>query len=261
MDSLYELGNNGISIPTDNILDRALPEVLANNYIFFNLRTVVRNALGAFKERNSPTALVSVKERVERDIEAFRDILSGMGTTLIVYSVPYEKLPRKGLVNYSSPRTDKQKVRYEIYKSAIDLCIEFAELELPKGFTNTKKNTLKEAIIITHYTHDLITAQNIKLLLLESHTGKVKRKIEWNTKLNIKDGMEEYIPFNPITYYILGDKGNDYVSPMNNATRKKLYEIAIKSDWTPATTINRVMFCLQHEDNIMYDYVKNFNKI
>lgn len=261
MEELYALGNNGISVPTDNILERALPEVLSDTVVFINIATLVRNAIGSFVNRRDPAVINTIHDRVAEDLENLKAILSGMGTRLITYYVPYAKLPRKGLVNYSQPKTDKQIAAAKTFDASVELCKDMADYVMGSGFHNPEPHTIKRASIITHYTHDLITSGKLTLLLIESYTGAVKRPIDWNTKLAVKPEYLEYIPFNPITYYVFGDKGNDYVAPMAIATRRKLYDIAVKYNWTPATTINRVMFCLQQEDNIMYDYLKQFNKI
>lgn len=256
-EDLYTLGLNGISIGTDTILEKCAPEFISGVHVFANISTLVRNAMSAFHLRNDPSTLLTIKERVAGDIETLRAVLHGNNSELTVYYVPYKKLPRKPLINYVEPKTDKQKAFAELYDKCVEACIELCTLECKLGFKNTVNTSAITPILISHYAHDLITLDNPNYILLESHTGVGKRKRDWNTKINVPKELQEYIPFNPISYYIYGDKGNNYVGASDAELRKRINKLAIKYDWTPMTTQTRMMFCIKQDDAMLHEFLKN----
>lgn len=97
---------------------------------------------------------------------------------------------------------------------------------------------------MTHVPVDLLTGTRFsKLTLLESHTAKLKNKLDWNSKLTNGKDLPN-MPFNAMTLQVFGD-GGLFFSPMPMAVKKEVMSIAEKYKWTPATSLDKVKYGLQ----------------
>lgn len=88
--------------------------------------------------------------------------------------------------------------------------------------------------LITHYPSDLLWKEHFnRLLLLESHTGKLKPWQLWFTKLqNITEATP--MPFNKFTLQVFGD--NVELIPQPRQVIAQLKQLAEAKRWSPVTT-------------------------
>lgn len=96
-----------------------------------------------------------------------------------------------------------------------------------------------KTLILTHNPIDLLSHYNFNggLTLLESHTGKIKPKNHWGSKLG---GMaHDNLPFNGFTLQVFGD-GGDYINVYGLKARRAVIAIAESDKWTPVTTPGRI---------------------
>ena len=94
-------------------------------------------------------------------------------------------------------------------------------------------------LLLTHYPFDLLNVKGGGMLgLLESHTGVVKLKPQWNTKLNTKDYNR--LPFDKMTVQLFGDSGGLF-KPYPLDFRKKILELATSKKWNSETTKDRIL--------------------
>lgn len=97
------------------------------------------------------------------------------------------------------------------------------------------------AYILTHMPIDLLSYRSFSsLILLESHTGKIKERQFWYTKYfnGTKDEDISRLPFNEKLLQVFGD--NVSFAPYDMKVRKDILELAKKFNWTPLTTDDRV---------------------
>lgn len=95
-----------------------------------------------------------------------------------------------------------------------------------------------KALIMTHYAYDLLSSKKFSNLdLLESHTGLLKPKGLWYTKLTNGNSLVS-IPFNKMTIQVFGD-GQTFLG-LNKEVRDQVFEISTKYNWNPLTTNDRV---------------------
>lgn len=95
-----------------------------------------------------------------------------------------------------------------------------------------------KALILTHQAYDLLSVKNFtELDLLESHTGMLKKRSLWYTKL--KNGKElSRIPVNACTMQVFGDSTT--FAPQPAALRQQVLELAEKFNWHALTTEDRL---------------------
>lgn len=97
------------------------------------------------------------------------------------------------------------------------------------------------ALILSHYPYDLLSKRMFKKLdLLESNTGKIKKPNQWNTKYYpVPKANMTILPFNRPLLLAFGDKV--LIQPWPIKLRREILDIAEKRDWTPATTMDKIL--------------------
>ncbi len=101
--------------------------------------------------------------------------------------------------------------------------------------------------ILTHYPHELLWDTRFNsLILLESHTGRLKQKSLWNGKLS-GVSIEDRIPFNEVTLCIFGDNVLFKGGPIKD--RKLIRELGEKNRWNIVTTVSK----MKHDVNTKLD--------
>lgn len=102
----------------------------------------------------------------------------------------------------------------------------------------------KKVYIVTHLPIDLLLCQGHRdLLLLESHTGAVKSKANWFTKL--KNGKRFFmIPFDKAMVQLFGDSG-DVIAPIDHRYKDVTVKIAERFNWNSLTTKDRILATIQ----------------
>lgn len=103
------------------------------------------------------------------------------------------------------------------------------------------------AFILTHQPYDLLSHKQFhRLDLLESNTGKIKTKHQWNSKYYpVGKADMSHLPFLKTLLFILGDR---YLIHQNIfKLREIIMSTSVKRNWTPMTTREKVMFDLELE--------------
>lgn len=248
LDVLFTVGDNGVSIGTEQFLeDEKSIDMLNDTDFLINIRTLIRNAINCFNDKeNLRTVLVHIRDRIDADITAIK-LRLGFTTNVIVYASNYEALAKDTiLIPNVIPKTKKQLLQHDLEEQSFKLCKELINHTFNKVLTNTGLSNDRTVFVMTHYPVDLLGANTFRdLALVESHTGLIKTRLEFNTKLNIKKEYREYIPFTELTLKLFGDK--TLYAGHNRVTRNKIFEIAQKYSWTPNTTQSRLLFCIGRE--------------
>ena len=216
-------------------------EPVFNKYqnLYINIRTLMRNAFGSFGDKKAYLDSEIVMTAITEDIETIIDTVNSVSPSMVC--VPYLCLyksvnrvfkearflesdnPTPGQIHY---RSIEQDIYRRVHNEQLfDTRIFDVEIE-------GKEDTL----IISHLAADLLCYKNFPLLsLLESHTGKVKKRLEWNTKLNNKP---KNVPFTRATLQLLGD--GVMFSPVDRKLVKVFLATAEKYKWAADTTMDRI---------------------
>lgn len=238
-----------ISIPTavalESIIDehKKWPEEL-----WINTRTLLRNLVSSVD--------TSIKDRLQIDdvltvltseMEMIRSSVSDLSrgaTKVIFYCCNYSNL------ELVLPFATMRPMNTELQKKAVDLEVgTMKELLKQKDtlgileFKTEIDGKSANAYIVTHHAIDLLSESKFGTLkLLESHTGKLKPKSQWHTKLT--NGKElTNIPFNKFSIQVFGDNNTALVQ-MDRKTREVVMKVAADNKWTPLTTMERIRYSI-----------------
>lgn len=210
--------------------------------LMLNLSTLFRNAYQAYEtdDRKKLTAEILYKNVLE-DVTGIYKNIKMISTIKEPKMVPY-------YCTYAGLETKFPNAKLWRPKTALQLA--YAELE--RTTTNRLVNELRSYIVrkdygipetgegsyaVTHHVVDLINAPS-SVKLLESHTGVIKGKGMWYTKLNGSEDLAR-IPFNSLSISVFGDKSVNFRAH-EFRYRAALLKIANDNKWTSLTSKERV---------------------
>jgi hypothetical protein len=236
--------------------DRIIPNkinIKEYDYFYINLMSLFRNILGSVSSKDVPALMPGdIVQILDQEVSIIKDIISMESngkTKCLFYVSKYENLNKKHPYAFiRKDNTDKQKqystvmqiVINEFIKTQNKDSVEIFDLELE---SKTKVN----ALILTHFAYDLLSNKKFsKLDLIESHTGVLKDKSQFYTKLT---GGKELIriPFNDMSMQVFGD--SQTFTPMPSKTRQLILDLADKYQWHQGTTRDRLFYSI----NTLYD--------
>lgn len=266
------MGNFPISIATSQAIESFIgklpeaptadPEIRRRDLLMINIRTLIRNIFGSMdKDQRAKVDEYNVAESLIAEMRTIEGIITeesdGVCQTMFYYC-SYDDFLRK--FTKSIPKTantilQKQNAASEM--SVIKYILGEMKDQAPvEKYTTDFPNIDADTAILTHYPIDLLQRYKFKsLVLLESHTGAVKPPMMWNTKLH--EGRDlEIIPFDRMTLQIFGD--NVLFVPMAVKIRQRVYKVATKNAWTPATTKDFAIYSIeQNRDPALEVLVKD----
>lgn len=246
--STREIGELGISIPTSVALESLFKQTdITEGELWINVRTMFRNMYGSIDadfrkfltaEILAP-ALIGEMGVIARNVES-----SPVGHLEVhFYSCSYSDLSRK-LPNaiLKEAHTPLQLLYTALEQDTMALVKRKREsLEQPMSLFQTTikgKATRARAILLTHSPIDLLFNDFSSVRLLESHTGALKSKTEWNTKLTNAKVLPP-LPFNAFTVQVFGDN-NTYISGMPIKIKEAVIAMAEKDRWNPISSNDRI---------------------
>jgi hypothetical protein len=238
------------------------PEIKKRDLIMVNVRTLIRNLLGSFeKEDKVHLENYTLAEALVGEMRVMETLAvehSNGRCRVEFYTCTYDDLQTKFTRALIKVPTTPLQVAYmgiekDILKYIKD---DFKSAPPVEEYTRNFKDHSGDALIVTHFPIDLLQRYRFNSLsLLESHTGAIKPPLLWNTKL--KDGKEfENIPFDRMTLQMFGD--GVLFAPMPIKIRQRVYSIAIKQQWTPASTKDWIIRGIEaHRDPALEVLVKD----
>jgi len=253
-------GQFPLSIPTSLAIESACgilpeapteaPEVKRRTLLMVNVRTLVRNLIGSIETDNrrwlEPYSMAEVIANEMRTIEQVIAEHSDGRCAVLFYQCTYSDLLREfSRAIIKTPNTPSQQWHQDTERNTLKaLTKETAQGASVTTYTRNFPDLGGDAMIITHYPLDLLQRYRFQsLVLLESHTGAIKPPVMWNTKLY--NGRElELLPFDRMTLQMFGD--GVLFTPMPIKIRKRVYGIAVKTQWTPITTEAYVISCVEN---------------
>jgi len=229
---------------------KAPPKVDPSTYTthIFNIYTLFRNVVSSikYKEKDLLIGQQQVKEQLLNDMYVLTTLYNQSDAKLAFY-----------LPNYSSmyERMNKGKADggykpyalHSLMVSALKGAVYPGDVYVGNTNTGLPRITGK-SLLLSHHTLDLLNAVDGNTMhLLESHTGRVKSKLEWGTKYHpIGKRDLTILPMNKRLLYILGDR--TIVKPSTLLDRVAIYDIALARKWNPTTSAS-----------VINTHIKKFN--
>jgi len=215
--------------------------------IWINVSTLFRNMNSAINndDKINVKSLAYAKEMI-REIELLDDLFSPY-FSVNYYVCNYKKALglNNNYIKLRSYNTPKQLLYKSDHDKTISILLRDMKEKIDVFDSDIKPQKKQKALILTHYAWDLLSYNNFSLLdLIESHTGILKKKQDFYTKiLNGKD--TPMIPFNKCFIRVFGDK--EHFSPMNPKVKQQIIDFANECKWTQMTTKDKIIFDLNHK--------------
>lgn len=214
--------------------------------LWINVETLFRNILGAItKEDEAHLMPGEILECLLEECELIEELVrenSHDQVKVIFYRNKREGLERAHPFAVIRKNSTPKQIQYDSANTLV--CNQFFKHHREKPNVVEFKRELtavgrKRALIMTHTVYDLLFHAKFDLLdLLESHTGVLKPRSMWYTKLK-NGGNLAHIPYNSCTLQVFGD--NTLFSPQKQAIRSQLIELAEKNNWHAMTTKDRML--------------------
>lgn len=178
-------------------------------------------------------------------------------------------LASKDSVKWSFPKANYKEIKAP-KQIAFDMFERFVCIELLEQLKAAKIDVLEidqkpksgEGIValLTHYPHELLwKPQFSRLLLLESHTGKLKTYNTWYTKLNGIKENEFPMPFTEFTLQVFGD--GELIAPQQpRSLLVELKELSKNKKWTGITTPDKLYHDVMSSSKELRELYKKLRK-
>lgn len=227
------------------------PDTYSKHYI--NLHTLIRNILSSFETADKKNFLMNsnfvseMMDIISEEAEIINGLYDGTKCEPEFILPDYSEVFKKHANDYMVGIGDDNPVNKVIAKIKNDN----SKLKL----TGTSDNIL----ITSHFTLDLMNYKQVpNLTLLESHTGRIKTKKEFNTKYKRFSKQDRTgLPFNERLLYIMGD-GHMFKGE-KPSIKKKIYELAISNNINFNTTDERLRFIFRNNDEELYNLYKTLH--
>lgn len=206
---------------------------------YYNIYTLIRNINGSLPK----SIVLSDKELIDTLVEEIYilETLYSNNTKCkpVLYYFDYSKVVKKLNKNKPNMLNKVYLTTSGLYKVLKKLPKDLP-LEVVTGTHLLPMDRENKILITTHIATDLLNIKRIpNLELLESHTGRLKNKYEFNSKLHSIGKRDlSILPFTEELVYLYGDKG--IVVPTKMTLRRILYTIAVDNKWNPRIPEYRV---------------------
>lgn len=210
--------------------------------MWINVRTLIRNTYEALGEQKTYTGYRDLADIVYSEMVYIEAILKEANPKLklsFYYNKQDTLLKKFKPISFRVVATPKAKAAESTLDSAFKHLLYLCDKNIYVADIAT--NELKEqsgVVILSHYILDLLFIIGMpSAYLLESHTGVMKKKTAWATKLGEKEAAT--LPFCLFTIRVFGDKSN-VLMPLPVKYRRAILELAKKNRWSMITTVDKM---------------------
>ena len=224
-----------------------------------NLRTLFRNCFNALGREArvllSPESLVIGVQEDWLMLQSSIRQASHSQTKAVLYYCSFDSFERTfPNARYKTLSTERQREEQQKEDATIAAFLEQEGDDEVKLFDVKITGSYPKVVMMTHYPVDLLWHRAFrKLELVESHTGTIKPRSDWHTKLTGGRKLA-HLPFNTLTIQVFGD-GNVLFASMLPSIKKEITELAVSERWHSVTTPDKV----RHGLSKLYDpRVKEF---
>lgn len=246
-----------MSVPTALAVERACgvhpeikdpsPPIHAYRMILINVKTMIRNLHSSIepdglKRPDYDDLLSGLVEDMRITESAIID--ASKGSSQVQFYLPtYHSIKRQfPRAKLKLPSTEKQRQYADFEKNMVLGFKKQIRQGIPLEVESTDmgpEGRYPKSLVVTHYPVDLLQRSRFtEMMLLESHTGKMKGSGQWNSKLTGSKGMER-IPFTKFTLQLFGD-ATHFLS-MPHKYKKEVLQIAEQERWTSTTSKERML--------------------
>ncbi|QZA71028.1 hypothetical protein AH06_259 [Erwinia phage AH06] len=235
----------GTSLAFEALLARPVkPNDAPIETLVLNVGTVFRNAYQAYDtEDRDRLGIDKLHDDVIADMSAVYDILKDLNKTgapdYKLYHGKYERMVSSfPLGKIWEPTSEIQKRYALLERNVIEKVIRTMR-GLVQVVDHTLPTSVKNTYVMTHHIVDLVVPSGYgDITLVESHTGALKQKSLWYTKLTNGKTLTR-IPFNRMTLQVFGDNSVNFKA---NSFKYKaaLMKLAEENKWTPMTSHDRI---------------------
>lgn len=220
--------------------DRIIPNMIKlsdYNTYYINLNSLLVNIAGSFASNSIAELLKNDKTMIsvflERAISEMVMIQELLDIDIVYYNMLYGPYDRKKLLKES---TNKDSKTYKL-KKAIDniVALVLTSKEVKVEEVDIYLPRKKKSLISTSNTIDLLNSNKMDLDLLEFHTGVLKQRNKFYTKLNTK--VE--VPFEEMLLFAFGDKKGLINPILSLKERKVLLDALIDKKLKPYNRYSR----------------------
>lgn len=216
------------------------------NLLYVNLRTLYRNYVQSY-HRNDYNKIKEMPfmDAYLEEVANFESIirqLSNQRIRVFFYYPTYSKLkkvlPSTVLKDFTKCGFDEIEDNMWAYVKKHGLMTPFLYKTIDQELPRSNETVL----VLTSFVIDLLSAPNFPtLLLLESFTGRIKKRAEWGSKINVGGDRNKrlLLPFNPFTIQIFGDKSGA-LKGADARLRKVVRELAETNHWSPITNMSKI---------------------
>lgn len=251
------VGQYPLSIATSLALEGAMgiheehptnkPPIREFRELWVNVRTVFRNFMGALSKDHARAADEhDVAEAISVELDTIASIVgeaTNGSVRCVFYISNYKGLERKyryALVR--SDTTDGQRAYTQMQNNVLQTLIKQHADGIVGFDLELRPTTKSKTLILTHYPYDLLSRHAFgELVLLESHTGKLKDFTQWSSKYLNGNELAQ-IPFTSYFMQLFGDK--ETFKPQTSKWRNDIKELAKKYNWGPTTSRDKIMYGL-----------------
>lgn len=232
----------------DEERERAEPFNFNKEYrLLVNVETMFRNLLGSVpSEVSKQVDPRKYAEVLYSEMEIIKSLCANEGGGYVepfFYRADHKKLVgiTNFLIKFREASTPAAKLYESIEKQTFDR-LKKDEVHIPMITNRRDFPVAQDALIITHYPIELSAYKNYRsLLLVESHTGKIKGRNEWGSKYYKIDGEDmSRLPYTKKLLLIFGDRS--HIKPFDLKVRREILRISKEGKWTPMTTDAKILF-------------------
>jgi len=212
---------------------------------YYNVETVIRNIINAVptmakgKVLKSSKAHIKIMEILWNEFNVISELYADTGCKPVIMVANYQKIAKNLLTFKHESDLKGMKLDLSVIIEDVKHAIRSGKFETDITIAHgdhTLPRTNDRTLITSHIALDLLNIKRIpKLELLESHTGKLKKSRDFNTKYH-KLGKNDMtiFPFTERLLYLLGDDSYIGIQPLE--IRRALYDIATSNKWSAFTS-------------------------
>lgn len=237
------------------------------NLLYVNLRTLYRNYVASIpREHYHGIDSNQFTQTFLDEVFSFESIVKELSTNRVkvfFYYPKYDKfdkvLPKSEKLVYNPEMFDDIEINMWEYVKREKLMVPFFYTEIGHELPSANEPTL----LLSSFVIDLLSASNFPILmLLESYTGKIKKRQEWYTKIKfgqVKTMEDVSYPFNKFTLQVFGDKSG-FIKGADPAIRRVVRQMAKEGHWSPVTGIEKIKYSISKLNDfktkeLLYSYL------
>jgi len=246
-----------ILIPTDTIYKEDEEKIVIEqvdikqfNLFAISWYTIIRNIISSV-DKETRKRLISgygTKELIAvamNEIEIIESLIKNEGLSFRLIAPKYLYVEGAYIMNKSDANDSMRMYRLaDTLKSKINM-----EHEKYHNFDLGKKS-----LLMSHINFDLLT-KNKDMSVLESHTGKILKRKEFNKKYRV-DTDSSFLPFLPNLLFVLSDNSN-LLKSISPKIRQQVVNRLSSARVMPDTSYRYIQNILSRDKDIQ-DYIKGF---